>query len=44
MYVTLANRPDLNGKYPVFGHVTTGADVPPLLERGDMIRKMFVRE
>jgi len=44
MYVTLADRPDLNGKYTVFGHVIEGGDIPARLERGDVIRKMSVRE
>jgi len=44
MYVTLANRPDLNGKYTVFGHVTAGEDVPARLARSDVITKMSVRE
>lgn len=44
IYVTLANRPDLNGKYAVIGHVIEGADVPSRLERGDLIRRVFVRE
>jgi cyclophilin family peptidyl-prolyl cis-trans isomerase len=44
MYVTLANRPDLNGKYTVFGHVTAGEDVPARLARGDVITKMSLRE
>jgi cyclophilin family peptidyl-prolyl cis-trans isomerase len=44
VYVTLADRPELNGKYAVFGHVIEGADVPPRLERGDLIRKVYVRE
>jgi peptidyl-prolyl cis-trans isomerase B (cyclophilin B) len=44
MYVTLADRPDLNGKYTVFGQVIAGADVPARLERGDVIRRMFVKE
>ena len=44
MYVTLAPRPDLNGYYTVFGHVTTGADVPETLQRGDVIIRMYVRE
>jgi cyclophilin family peptidyl-prolyl cis-trans isomerase len=43
VYVTLADRPDLNGKYTVFGQVTAGADVPARLERGDVITKMFVK-
>lgn len=43
LYITLADRPDLNGKYTVFGHVIEGADVPARLERGDVITRMFVR-
>jgi peptidyl-prolyl cis-trans isomerase B (cyclophilin B) len=44
IYVTLADRPDLNGKYTVFGHVISGQDVPDRLQWGDVIRKMSVRE
>ena len=44
IYVTLAERRDLNGKYAVFGQVVAGADVPPRLERGDLIRRVFVKE
>jgi cyclophilin family peptidyl-prolyl cis-trans isomerase len=44
IYVTLANRPDLNNRYTVFGHIIAGDDVPARLERGDQIRKMSVRE
>jgi len=44
IYVTLGNRPELNFKYTVFGHVIEGADVPSRLERGDVIRRMFLRE
>jgi cyclophilin family peptidyl-prolyl cis-trans isomerase len=44
IYVTLADRPDLNGKYTVFGQVIAGDEVPARLERGDVIRKMFVKE
>ena len=44
IYVTLANRPDLNGKYTVFGQVISGAEVLPRLERGDLIRKVTVKE
>jgi peptidyl-prolyl cis-trans isomerase B (cyclophilin B) len=44
IYVTLVDRPDLNGKYAVFGRVIEGADVPARLERGDLIRKMSVRQ
>jgi len=44
IYVTLANRPDLNNRYTVFGHIITGDDVPGRLERGDSIRAMYVKE
>ena len=44
IYVTLADRPDLNNRYTVFGHITAGDDVPPRLEHGDLITKMFVKE
>jgi cyclophilin family peptidyl-prolyl cis-trans isomerase len=44
IYVTLANRPDLNNRYTVFGHVIAGDDVPARLERGDQIRKMYVKD
>jgi peptidyl-prolyl cis-trans isomerase B (cyclophilin B) len=44
MYVTLAIRPDLNGKYAVFGHVISGADIPETIQKGDVINKMYVKE
>ena len=44
IYVTLANRPDLNNRYTVFGNVIAGDDVPSRLERGDLIRKMYVKQ
>jgi cyclophilin family peptidyl-prolyl cis-trans isomerase len=44
IFVTLADRPDLNGKYTVFGRVVAGADVPARLDRGDVITKMYVRD
>jgi peptidylprolyl isomerase len=44
IFVTLADRPDLNGKYTVFGRVITGADVPARLDRGDVITRMYLRE
>jgi cyclophilin family peptidyl-prolyl cis-trans isomerase len=44
LYVTLANRPDLDGYYTVLGHVTIGADVPATLQRGDLILRMYVKE
>jgi cyclophilin family peptidyl-prolyl cis-trans isomerase len=44
IYVTLADRPELNRNYAAFGRVTAGEDVPARLERGDVIRKMYVKE
>jgi cyclophilin family peptidyl-prolyl cis-trans isomerase len=44
LYVTLADRPELNRNYTVFGHVIAGEDVPARLELGDVIRKMSVKE
>jgi cyclophilin family peptidyl-prolyl cis-trans isomerase len=44
IYVTLADRPDLDGRYTVFGHVVAGADVPARIQRGDLITRMYVRE
>jgi peptidyl-prolyl cis-trans isomerase B (cyclophilin B) len=43
IYVTLASRPDLNGKYTVFGQVVDGADVLERIQVGDAIRRMSVR-
>jgi cyclophilin family peptidyl-prolyl cis-trans isomerase len=43
IFVTLADRPDLNGRYAVFGHIVSGEDVPARLERGDVITRMHVK-
>ena len=44
IYVTLTDRPDLDGRYTVFGHIIAGADVPARIQRGDLITRMYVRE
>ena len=44
IYVTLADRPDLNGKYTVFGRIIAGAEVPARIQKGDLITRMYVRE
>ena len=44
IFVTLADRPELNGRYTVFGRLTSGDDVPARLGRGDLIRRMYVKE
>ena len=41
LYVTLANRPDLDGQYAVFGQVITGEDVPDALQVGDVISRVL---
>ena len=44
IYITLANRPDLNGRYTVFGQIISGDDVLEQLQVGDVIVKMSVKE
>jgi len=44
MYITLADRKDLDGRYVVFGQVVNGADVPALLRVGDEIVRVFVQD
>ena len=44
IYITLADRPDLNGRYAVFGRVVAGEDTPARLERGDIVKRMYVKE
>ena len=44
LYVTLAKRDDLNGKYTVIGHVIDGDDVPEQIQRGDVIRRMYLKD
>ena len=42
-YITLANRPDLDGKYTVFGRVISGMAVADRLEKGDMLKRASVK-
>ena len=44
IYVTLANRPSLDGKYTIFGQVIAGTDVPEKIQEGDVIKKMYVKQ
>jgi peptidyl-prolyl cis-trans isomerase B (cyclophilin B) len=44
IYVTLSNREELNGLYTVFGHVVSGGDVVDGMQKGDTIRRMYLRE
>lgn len=43
-YITLANRPDLDARYTVFGKVITGMAVADRLQKGDMLKKASVKE
>jgi cyclophilin family peptidyl-prolyl cis-trans isomerase len=44
IYITLTPRPDLDGRYAVFGQVSAGDDVLVQLQVGDEIRRVFVRQ
>jgi cyclophilin family peptidyl-prolyl cis-trans isomerase len=43
IYVTLANRPDLDGRYAVFGQLLDGDGVVESLQAGDLITRVSVR-
>ena len=44
LYITLANRPDLDGQYAVFGQLLDGTDgVVELLQVGDLITRVSIR-
>ena len=43
IYVTLADRPDLNLRYTVFGRITSGGDVPARLQKGDLIQRVYLK-
>lgn len=43
-YILLKAAPELNAKYTVFGKVITGMEVADKIERGDMLKKAYVKE
>jgi cyclophilin family peptidyl-prolyl cis-trans isomerase len=43
-YITLADRPDLDGRYTVFGRVISGLAVVDKLQKGDILKKASVKE
>ncbi len=43
IYITLAPRRDLDGRYAVFGRVVDGAEIPEMLEVGDSIIRVYVK-
>jgi peptidyl-prolyl cis-trans isomerase B (cyclophilin B) len=43
IYITLARRPELDGRYVVFGQMVSGQDVVASLQIGDEIRRVYVK-
>ena len=43
-YIIIQPRPGLDGKYTIFGRVTTGMDVVGKLKRADILKKASVKE
>ena len=44
LYIMLEARPALDGQYAVIGQVVEGEDVPALLQVGDEIQRVYVRD
>jgi cyclophilin family peptidyl-prolyl cis-trans isomerase len=42
-YITLATKKTLDGKYALFGQVTSGLDVLDKIAVGDLIKRMYVK-
>jgi cyclophilin family peptidyl-prolyl cis-trans isomerase len=43
-YIIIQPRPGLDGKYTIFGRVTTGIDVVKKLKKADILKKASVKE
>jgi peptidylprolyl isomerase len=43
-YITRRNAPDLDGKYTVFGKVLKGMDVVAKIQKGDILKRAYVKE
>jgi cyclophilin family peptidyl-prolyl cis-trans isomerase len=43
-YITLRVAPELDGKHAVFGRVISGMDVAAKIERGDVLRRAYLKE
>jgi peptidyl-prolyl cis-trans isomerase B (cyclophilin B) len=43
-YITLRAAPELDGKHTVFGRVVSGMDVAAKIERGDVLRRAYLKE
>jgi len=44
IYITLADRPELDGRYAIVGRLVAGHDVLSRLQVGDVVRRMYVRD
>jgi cyclophilin family peptidyl-prolyl cis-trans isomerase len=44
LYVMLDRQPQLDGQYAVIGRIIEGIDVPPKLQPGDQLLRVFLRE
>jgi peptidyl-prolyl cis-trans isomerase B (cyclophilin B) len=42
-YITLAAKKSLDGKYAIFGQVTSGMDVVEKIEVGDLVKRVYVK-
>ena len=43
-YILRRAAPDLDGKFTVFGHVLKGMDVVAKIQRGDVLKRAYVKE
>ena len=43
-YITRRNAPELDGKYAVFGHILKGQDVVAKLQRGDVLKRAYLKD
>ncbi|CAN5400927.1 peptidylprolyl isomerase [soil metagenome] len=43
-YITLRPAPELDGKYTVFGRVISGIEVAAKVERGDVLRRAYLKD
>jgi cyclophilin family peptidyl-prolyl cis-trans isomerase len=43
-FITRRVAPELNGKYTVFGHVIKGQDVVAKIQRGDVLKRAYLKD
>ena len=42
-FILRRNAPELDGKYTIFGKVLTGMDVVMKLQKGDLLKRAYVK-